>query len=108
MAQRVEVQLLDDITGEDAAETITFGLDGVTYEIDLTADNAHQLRDELSIYVDKARKIRGQSGTQQRSKTSTPDETRRIREWAKKNGYSPSPRGRISKGIIDAYQTANA
>ena len=42
MAQRVQVQLLDDITGEEAAETITFGLDGVSYEIDLSADNAHQ------------------------------------------------------------------
>ena len=47
MAQRVQIQLLDDIAGEEAAETITFGLDGVVYKIDLTAQNAHQLRDEL-------------------------------------------------------------
>ena len=109
MAQRVQVQLLDDITGEEAAETVTFALDGFSYEIDLTADNAHQLRDELSIYLDKGRKVRGRSGSsQQRPKTSSRDETQRIREWAEKNGYNPSSRGRISKSIIDAYQAANS
>ena len=107
MAQRVQVQLLDDITGEEAAETISFGLDGVLYEIDLTAQNAHQLRDELGAYVEKGRKIRGRSAGQRRSRTSARDETHRIREWAEKNGYSPSSRGRISKSIIDAYQAAN-
>ena len=107
MAQRVQVQLLDDITGEEAAETITFGLDGVSYEIDLSADNAHQLRDELNVYLEKGRKVRGRAGSQQRSRTSSRDETHRIREWAEQNGYSPSSRGRISKTIIEAYQAAN-
>ena len=108
MAQRVHVQLLDGITGEEAAETIAFGLDGVSYEIDLSADNAHQLRDELSIYLEKGRKVRGRAGSQQRSKISSRDETHRIREWAAKNGYSPSSRGRISKVIVEAYQAANS
>lgn len=108
MAQRVQVQLLDDLTGEEAAETITFGLDGVMYEIDLTAQNARQLRDELGVYVEKGRKVRGRSAAQRRSTTSARDETRRIREWAEKNGYSPSSRGRISKNIMEAYQAANA
>ena len=109
MARRVQVQLLDDITGEEAAETVTFALDGVSYEIDLTADNAHQLRDQLSIYLDKGRKMRGRSGSfQQRSQAVSRDETHRIREWAEKNGYSLSSRGRISNSIIEAYQAANS
>ena len=109
MAQRVQVQLLDDITGEEAAETITFGLDGVLYEIDLTAQNAHQLRDELGVYMEKGRKVRGRSGVRRQSKTtSARDETRRIRDWAEKNGYSPSSRGRISKSIVEAYQAAHS
>jgi hypothetical protein len=108
MAQRVQVQLLDDITGEEAAETITFGLDGVMYEIDLTEQNARQLRDELGVYVEKGRKVRGRSTAQRQSKTSARDESRRIREWAAKNGYSPSSRGRISQSIVEAYQAANA
>ena len=109
MAQRVQVQLLDDITGEEAAETITFGLDGVSYEIDLTAQNARQLRGEVGVYVEKGRKVCGRSSVQRQSKTtSARDETRRIREWAEKNGYSPSNRGLISKSIMEAYQEANA
>lgn len=108
MAQRVQVQLLDDITGEEAAETVTFGLDGVAYEIDLTAENASRLREELSIYLVKGRTVRGRFRSQQRTTISSRNETRRIREWAEKNGYSPSSRGRVSKGIIEAYQAANS
>ena len=108
MAQRVQVQLVDDINGEEATETITFGLDGVLYEIDLTEQNAHQLRDELGVYVEKGRKVRVRSGVQRRPSTSARDETQRIRDWAEKNGYSPSSRGRISKRIVEAYQAANA
>ena len=109
MAQRVQVQLLDDITGEEASETVTFGLDGVLYEIDLTAENANRLREDLSIYLDKGRKVRGRAGSfQQRSKAVSRDETHRIREWAEKNGYSPSSRGRISNSIIEAYQAARS
>ena len=97
------------VAGEEAAETITFGLDRVTYEIDLTTDNAHQLRDELSVYLEKARKASGQRGRKpQRASATAKDETHRFREWAQKNGYNPSSRGRISRNIIDAYQAANS
>ncbi|MGW9405844.1 histone-like nucleoid-structuring protein Lsr2 [Arthrobacter sp. NPDC055585] len=109
MAQRVQVQLLDDITGEEAAETVCFDLDGVSYEIDLTQKNAGQLREGLRIYLDKGRKTNRRSGSsRRRPKASSMDETRNIREWAEKNGYSPSARGRISKSIMEAYQAANS
>ncbi|MCC3276275.1 Lsr2 family protein [Arthrobacter sp. zg-Y40] len=63
--------------------------------------------DELSVYLEKGRKVRGRAGPQQRSKISSRDETHRIRE-AEKNGYSPSSRGRISKVIVEAYQAASS
>ena len=44
MAQRIQVILIDDITGGDASETVNFALDNVSYEIDLSADNAAKLR----------------------------------------------------------------
>ena len=40
MAQKVQVVLIDDLDGGDATETVTFGLDGATYEIDLSEQNA--------------------------------------------------------------------
>lgn len=107
MAQRVQVQLLDDITGEEAAETVTFGLDGVGYEIDLTSDNARRLREELMPYLSNSRKVRSRRGSPYRSTMPAQDESRRVREWAEKNGFTPSRRGRIKKSIVDAYQAAN-
>ena len=55
MAQTVIVKLTDDIDGGDAEETVVFGVDGKTYEIDLNKKNAAALRKALAPYVDKAR-----------------------------------------------------
>ena len=57
MAQRVNIVLVDDIDGTDASETVAFGLDGTSYEIDLNEKNAAQLRDALASYVGHARKV---------------------------------------------------
>ena len=57
MAQKVNIVLVDDIDGSEAEETVTFGLDGTTYEIDLNSDNAQALRDSLSGYLGHARKV---------------------------------------------------
>ena len=51
MAQRVHIVLEDDVDGSKADETVTFGLDGASYEIDLSAKNAEKLRDVLAVYV---------------------------------------------------------
>ena len=44
MAQRVEVTLIDDIDQSKAAETVTFALDGISYEIDLSDKHAEAAR----------------------------------------------------------------
>ena len=59
MAQKVQVLLVDDIDGSDADETVTFSLDGVSYEIDLTDANAQKLRDDLSTWIGHARRAGG-------------------------------------------------
>src|SRR6476661_3936387 len=62
MAQKVNVILADDIDGSDAAETVPFGLDGTQYEIDLNSGHAQELREQLDLYVRKARKVAGPAG----------------------------------------------
>ena len=57
MAQKVNIVLVDDIDGSDATETVSFGLDGTSYEIDLNDKNASALRDALAGYVGHARKV---------------------------------------------------
>ena len=44
MAQRTTVTLLDDLDQSEADETVEFGLDGVSYEIDLSAQRGDELR----------------------------------------------------------------
>lgn len=108
MAQRVQIILEDDLDGGDATETVTFGLDGVTYEIDLNERNAAALRDALAGYVGAGRRVAGRksSGGASSSRTSSSELTK-IREWARANGHEVSDRGRISQKVRDAYAKAN-
>ncbi len=65
MVQKVNIVLVDDIDGSPADETVTFGVDGTSYEIDLTAANAAKLRDAIGLYVGHARKVTS-SGSRRR------------------------------------------
>lgn len=106
MARKTFVELIDDMNGEKADETVTFSLDGVSYEIDLNADNARQLRDQIGEWTHRARRVSGRRTTRATS-ASNPEETARIREWARENGYQVSDRGRISGEIRAAYRDAH-
>jgi hypothetical protein len=61
MAQRTITTLIDDLDGTElkrgSGETIRFGIDGRTYEIDLSDDNAQALREALQPYTDAGRQI---------------------------------------------------
>lgn len=108
MAQRLKVELVDDIDGNDADETVTFSLDGVSYEIDLSTKNAAKMRDTLAPYVGSARKVAGRrrrgSGSGRRAGGT---DTAAIREWARSSGYDVSERGRIPAEIRQAYDAAH-
>jgi hypothetical protein len=111
MAQKVQVLLVDDIDGGTADETVTFALDGVSYEIDLTSAHAAELRDALGTWVGHARKV-GRSSGRATGSSSGAGRPRRssdagaVRAWAKENGHDVSERGRISAEIRDAYEAA--
>jgi hypothetical protein len=105
VAQQVNIVLVDDLDGSEAHETVTFGLDGSAYEIDLSDRNAKKLRDALSLYTASARR----SGRRQARSTSgrSSVDTAAIRAWAKSKGYEVSDRGRISADILEAYKKAD-
>ena len=106
MAQKVQVLLVDDVDGGTADETVTFGLDGVSYEIDLTAANAAKLRDVIGTWVGSARKV-GRTGRATRRRAVGSGDAQAIRDWAKANGYEVSGRGRISAQVRAAYEAAH-
>ncbi len=108
MAQRVNIVLVDDIDGSDAAETVSFGLDGTSYEIDLNDKNAAALREALAGYVGHARKVG--SGTRRARKTAAASggpSAKEVREWARANGHDVPDRGRVSADVRAAYDAAN-
>ncbi|WP_226346480.1 histone-like nucleoid-structuring protein Lsr2 [Agilicoccus flavus] len=111
MAQKVQVLLVDDLDGGVADETVSFALDGVNYEIDLSDDNARKLRDSLSAWTGHARRSGGRKVTGRRGGAT--GSTRRgdlneIREWGRANGFKVSDRGRVSGELQDAYDKANS
>ncbi|GAA0476664.1 Lsr2 family protein [Streptomyces stramineus] len=104
MAQRVVVTLSDDIDGGEAAETVTFGLDGKSYEIDLNTANAKKLRVALAPYLEAGRK-QSRSGRAYR-RTSVAADPSAVRAWARSHGMDVPPRGRIPKRVYEAFNAA--
>ena len=107
MAQKRVVLLEDDLDGGKADETVSFSLDGVSYEIDLSSKNANKLRDQLGTFVNAARRVGGRSargrGRAGRASTKTAD----IRLWARQQGLEVSERGRIPSSIVEQYEKAH-
>jgi len=104
MAQRVQVILEDDIDGSPADETVRFAVNGTSYEIDLSSENARALRGALGKYVEHARKAPGGSG-QARGLRKRPDSSA-VRDWARAHGKEISERGRIPATVMKEYEAA--
>jgi len=112
MAQKVLIQLVDDLDGttSDTVTTVQFGLDGAAYEIDLTDSNADRLRKVFGDYINSARRTGGRvkRGTRPGGGATTPNEAGQIREWAMANGIELAARGRIPAHVVESYRQAQA
>jgi Lsr2 len=118
MARKVQVILSDDLDDSISAdETVTFALDGTTYEIDLSEKNAAEMRDVFGKYVSAARKVSGRSTGRAsgagRSRATggggrmDREQAGAIRDWARKNGHEVSDRGRIPASVVEAFEAAH-
>jgi hypothetical protein len=116
MARKVQVILSDDLDDSISAdETVTFAIDGTTYEIDLSEKNAAEMRDALGKYVSAARKVsnRGRAAGAGRSRATggggrmDREQAGAIRDWARKNGHAVSDRGRIPASVVEAFEAAH-
>ncbi|MEV5611604.1 Lsr2 family protein [Streptomyces sp. NPDC052225] len=110
MAQKVQVLLVDDLDGGEADETVTFALDGKSYEIDLTTANADKLRSALEDFVKAGRRTGGRAAGgrgKARATSGGNQDTAQIRAWAKENGHEVNDRGRVPQAIREAYEKAN-
>ena len=106
MATKTVTELLDDVDGKPADETVTFGLDGVVYEIDLATDNAEALRDALAPWREAARRTGGRRAAGRPVRVPTEVDTRAVRAWAASNGIELAARGRVPGHVVEQYRAA--
>lgn len=116
MAQKVTVELVDDLDGtaSDGITTVNFALDGVSYEIDLSEANATSLRNALADFVAASRRTGGRvkrvtsPGREEIRPAANREQTKAIRDWARQNGFAMADRGRIPAHVLEAFEQAHA
>ena len=116
MAQKTIVQLIDDLDGGEAVETVGFALDGVEYTIDLSDANAKKLRDGLALFVDRAQRAGRLHGSKRPATHTTSssysgrgrEANEAVRNWARKNNIEVNSRGRIAREIYDKYDAEHS
>jgi hypothetical protein len=106
MAQQTTVTLTDDIDGGKAAETVSFGLDGRIYEIDLSKKNATALRKALGEFTASARHVRANKSPAKAVRTPARVDAKAVREWAQSQNIAVSARGRVPADLVEQYQAA--
>lgn len=125
-----KTMLVDDFDGDEATETIHFGLDGKEFAVDVNEMNAEWVRELMAPLLAVARKVprstsakalaqtrqstpgtgRALSDGRGGSKSPTAEQEHRmkIRNWARENGWpQKSNQGVISKPIMEAYRAAH-
>ena len=108
--KRITTELVDDLDGTVIAPgeggTVSFALDGSSYEIDLSRANQQSLRDALAPFIAKARSTGRRASGSPRKRSAGNSDTAAVREWAQRNGFTVGDRGRIPAEIREAYAAA--
>lgn len=118
MAQVTKVQLVDDLDGSEAAESVSFALDGAQYEIDLNDENASQFRELFMQYVSAGRKLGGRvraaapaerpaRSTGRRSRADGEPDPKEVRAWAESQGIEVSKRGRVPANLMAQFSAGH-
>jgi hypothetical protein len=109
VAQKIQVLLIDDLDGGEAEDTVRFGLDGVEYEIDLSAEHAEALRSALAPFIGAARRSPAagrRPGRGGRRAGVGGLDTTEVREWARAQGIEVKDRGRIPAEVLARFKEA--
>jgi len=110
VAKQTTVILVDDLDGSEATEQVEFGVDGRSYEIDLSAANSAKLREALAPFISAARRAGGRRSPAPPAPSrpvSDRVQNQAIREWALAQGMKISERGRIPSNVLEAYRTSH-
>jgi len=106
MAQQVHTQFIDDLDGAEAAGTVSFALDGASYEIDLSSAHSSELHATLDQYIAHARRVTPRRGSRGGRRRGNAVDTAKVREWAKDHGIDIKERGRVPATVTEQYRAA--
>lgn len=109
LARRVIEELIDDIDGSEATETVRFSYRGTDYEVDLSERNSAKMDKALARYVAAARKVKGtRPGRSVVARASSGGvDSKVVREWARGEGIEVSDRGRVPSDVVGQYLEAH-
>jgi nucleoid-associated protein Lsr2 len=107
MSKSVSVIITDDLDGSENAQTVSFGLDGVSYEIDLAKKNRARLERALAPFIEAARRVPRGGRRRGGRGAGAPADRSEVRDWARSAGLQVSDRGRISADVIRRYEAAH-
>ena len=108
MSKSVSVIVTDDLDGSQNAETVSFGFDGVAYEIDLAEKNRAKLEKALAPFIDAGRRVPRSGARRGGGRQSSASVDRgAVRAWARERGLKVSERGRVSADIMRQYEAAH-
>jgi hypothetical protein len=108
MAQRTQVVLIDDIDGKEitaGGQSVSFSLNGASWELDLSEKNAKRLTDALQPFMEAGRKVGGR-GARRAPAPNKQIDTKAVRAWAASNGIDVAARGRIPGNVVEQYRAA--
>lgn len=117
MPERVRVELVDDLDGSPAEESVHWGWEGRQLVIDLNKKNAEKFRKAVEAFVaasradEQAKPARRTPGipkpTKKRSGASGRQDVATVRGWARENGMTVPDRGRLKPEVLEAYDKAH-
>lgn len=102
------------IVGEDEVETIEFSVGSKSYILDVRPTNKAKFDKAVGPFIEAAAIVSGGRGRPKGTPTRKPSSSghsketlAQIRDWAGKNGYEVSPRGRVAAPILAAWEEAH-
>jgi hypothetical protein len=113
MSQQLQVTFICDMprheTDTQADRTVTLGIDGRHYELEMCAKHELQLLQTLGWYTMAARRV-PRPGTLRHSLRTTEDRqhSREVRAWAVASGHQLPERGRMPLAVLRDYAAAHA
>lgn len=122
--RREVIDLVDDLDGTTAAETIPFAFEGKTYSVDLSSGNAERFREFMQTYIAASKGARRQVVTRPAKREVEPAKSakvrgtarvahrrradaRAIRLWAQEQGLEVPSRGIVPREVREAYEKAH-